>query len=64
MVKVIVPNKGFNGEIAGVLFKNGVGEFTDLELAKSIAEDFGFEVEEEKKEVKKPVKKSTKKAGE
>jgi hypothetical protein len=63
MVKVIVPNKGFDGEIAGVQFKNGEGEFDNVDLAKAVAEDFGFEVEEEKV-VKQPVKKSTKKAGE
>jgi hypothetical protein len=69
MVKVIVPNKHFEGIIADVQFKNGIGEFSDLELAKVIAEDFGFELEEleeVKEEVKdsKPVRKSKKKTGE
>jgi hypothetical protein len=64
MVKVIVPNKHFNGIIAEVQFTNGEGEFADLKLAEAIAADFGFEIEEEIKEEIKPVKKSKKKAGE
>ncbi|MFA2595275.1 hypothetical protein ABR772_25835 [Bacillus cereus] len=65
MIKVIVPNKGYNAEFAGVHFVNGVGLFEDEALGKQIAADFGYEIEAEVKEAKpKKVAAKAKKAGE
>jgi len=65
VIKVIVPNKGYNAEFAGVHFINGIGLFEDEALAKQIAADFGYEIEAEVKEAKpKKATSKTKKAGE
>ncbi len=62
MIMVITPNKNYDKIIAGVRFVKGVGKFKDEALGKRIAEQLGFEVEEEKKEKSKSskAKKSTK----
>lgn len=39
-----VPNKSYNGYIGEVRFERGVGVFTDIELAKKIAGEFGYEL--------------------
>lgn len=44
MVTVSVPNRHYRGVIGGVSFENGKGVFEDVELAKSIAKEFGFDV--------------------
>lgn len=56
-VKVIVPNKFFNGKRAGVKFVDGVGVFDNDKLGKEIAERFGYEVENVPK--KAPAKKAS-----
>lgn len=46
MVTVLVPNRHYRGVIGGVSFENGKGVFENVELAKSIAKEFGFEIVE------------------
>jgi hypothetical protein len=61
---VTVPSASFNDLRGGVFFYNGKGEFTDIEKAKQIAEEFGYAIEiiGEEKPVKKAVKKAVKDA--
>jgi len=59
-IKVIVPNKNFNGLRGGVQFKNGQAVFEDEEKGRKLAEDLGYAVEEiEKKSTPKKTTKST-----
>jgi len=43
-VKIKVPNKFYNGIMAGVTFHKGVALFEDEKLGKEIASRFGYEV--------------------
>lgn len=58
MIKVIVPNKGYNEKAFGVHFRNGVGIFEDEEKGRKVARRMGYEIEEEEK--KAPAKKAPK----
>lgn len=45
-IEVHVPNKSYEGYLGGVRFHRGVGVFTDIELAKSLAEQFQYKLVE------------------
>lgn len=45
-VEIHVPNKSYEGYFGGVRFHKGVGVFTDVELAKDLAEQFQYELVE------------------
>jgi hypothetical protein len=51
-VEMHVPNKGYNGIYGGVRFHKGVGIFTDVEVAKELANRYGYEIVEIEPEVK------------
>lgn len=73
-IEVHVPNKSYNGYIGEIRFENGVGVFTDIELAKRVAEEFNGEIvgditekpkaEKAEEPKKRPRKKVEPKAGE
>lgn len=53
---ITVPNKEFNDVRIGVRFTNGVGEIDDINIAKRLKNDYGYDVSglktaEEKPEV-------------
>lgn len=56
-VELHVPNKAYDGYFGGVLFAKGVGIFTDVELAKTLAKQFDFELVEIEKEEEKAAEK-------
>lgn len=47
-----VPNKAYNGYYGGVKFEKGVGVFTDVEVAKELANRYGYEIVEIGEEIK------------
>lgn len=42
VIKIKVPNKNYEGVIAGVLFTRGEAIFENEDLAKRIADDLGY----------------------
>lgn len=58
-IKVIVPNKNFNGLRGGVKFKQGQAVFEDEAKGRDLAKDLGYTVEEFEKKKKPTVAKKT-----
>jgi hypothetical protein len=57
-VEMHVPNKGYNGIYGGVRFHGGVGVFNDVEVAKELADRYGYEIVEIEPEAKPKAKKA------
>lgn len=49
-VEMHVPNKSYDGYYGGVKFTNGVGVFTEVEVAKDLAKRYGYTIVEIKDE--------------
>lgn len=47
-IKIIVPNKNFNGFRGGFKFMNGIAIVEDEEKGREFAKHFGYEIEEDK----------------
>lgn len=45
-VKMIVPNKSYDGFYGGVRFTKGEGVFTDVAKAKELSKRYGYEIVE------------------
>lgn len=63
MVKVRVPNKNYDGEVAGVRFNRGEAVFENEALAKALCDDLGYELVKEEPKEEAPKEATKKKAG-